>query len=171
MNQIFFLQPHLLVYWGSETSLQHLHKYCILVQIDCTRHLVLPYHPFTVCFIAHVGWQHWPSGQGCFKCSWKKSASWAEMQWFVTSQVTCPVKAGTPSRGCTGGNSIKGLAVFRRQSLGDRQWFCCWKCHSSGSYSAAGCLKYVICTWYQSQWNYWLWIIHVENSGSLHTKF
>lgn len=67
-------------------------------EMPSTHYVVRSYHPFIVCFIAHVGWEHWPSGQGCLKHSWEKSAIGAEVQRFVANQVTCPVKAGIPSQ-------------------------------------------------------------------------
>lgn len=115
-----------------------------LYKLPSTHHSLQPDHLFIVYFIAHVG------------C------------WILSSRWPVHSKLASPLRGCTDGNVIKRLA---KQSLVDHQWFYCWKCHCFGSYKAAGYLKCVICSWYQSQWNYRPWIIYMKNSGSLPSKF
>lgn len=168
-NRILFLQPSLPIPWGTETSFQWLHKYCPSVQIDLYSSLgpVIPsIYPLLHC-------TYWMSALAFWTRLLKMQLNtnpqiglnccdlWPA-RWPVQSQL-----ASCPLRGCTGKNGIKGLA---KKLLEDHQWFCCWKHHTFGSYYVAGHLKCVICSWYQSQWNYQLWIIYVKNSGSLHPK-
>lgn len=137
-------------------------------KLTFTRHSVWSYHPFILCFIAHIGWQRRPSGQGCWNCSWMQIH---KLGW--TAMICC--QAGDlssqswhhPLRGWSGRNGIKGLA---KQYLEKHQWFCCWKCHVFGSYYVAGYLKCVIYSWYWSQWNYQLWIILCEEFWQFTSK-